>query len=98
MRINWKQLKNLVVETASGVELGHIFDVVFEIEGQLVAQYMVRSSIFSSKKYIISRDQIVRFEEEKMVVDDDVSVVKSVDVENRSAVSGAEPVVMREVE
>jgi len=73
MRINFKQLKVLDVETVSGLALGHIYDIVFEIEGQLVAQYIVKPSIISSKEYLVSRDQIVRFEKNRIIVDDNVS-------------------------
>ncbi len=72
MRMNFKQLKGLDVLTMSGTMLGHVFEIVLEIEGQLVAQYVVRPSVISSKEYLVSRDQIVRFEENRVIVDDNV--------------------------
>ena len=90
-----KQLKNMAVETASGSSLGKIYDIVFEIEGQLVAQYYVRPNFISSKKYIVGRDQVVRFEEEKLIVDDAVAKVHIKD-EKRKRMPQASPVAMRE--
>jgi len=76
MRLTLKQLRGLHVETVSGVSLGHVHDLVLEIDGQLVAQYFVKSSLFGNKEYLIGRDQVVRFEEKKMIVDDTVRTIE----------------------
>lgn len=70
MRLSLKQLKQLDVETISGDKLGHVFDLILEVNGQMVAQYIVKSSILSSKEYLVNRDQVIRFEEDKMIVED----------------------------
>jgi sporulation protein YlmC with PRC-barrel domain len=70
MRITFKQLKKLAVETLSGTAIGHVNDVVIDIDGQHIIQYQVKHSLFGGKEYLISRDQVVRFEEQKMVVYD----------------------------
>ena len=72
MRITYKQLKKLPVEIKSGKYLGHVCDVIFEIDGQVVAQYEVSPSLLSGKKYLISREQVLSISAEKMVVDDSV--------------------------
>ncbi|MEK7084489.1 MAG: PRC-barrel domain-containing protein [Patescibacteria group bacterium] len=72
MRLTLTQLKHLSVETVSGVKLGRVHDVVFEIDGQLVAQYLVRRPLLGGALYRISRDQVVRFEEHRLIVDDGV--------------------------
>lgn len=96
MRLSFKHLKNYSVETASGTKLGHVADIVFEIEGQLIAQYIVNSSFMSSKEYTVSRDQIVRFEDKKIIVDDNVSKEKTTDkAQRKNNISSAEPVAMR---
>ena len=95
MRVTLKQLKNLEVETVSGTHLGKIFDIVFEIDGQLVAQYEVKSSILSTKKYLISRDQLVRFESEKIIVDDNVGEIAN-KKEEEKIIAKPEPVAMIE--
>ena len=96
MRMTLKQLKQLDVETASGTELGHVHDVVFEIDGQLVAQYVVKVSKWSAKSYLVSRDQVVRFEEYKMVVDDGVAREEASQHVAKSSVVKTEAVAMRE--
>ena len=41
--------------------MGKIKDIVFEIDGQLIAQYIVKSSMIGGKEDIINRDQVVNF-------------------------------------
>ncbi len=78
MRIDLKQLKKLPVETRAGKRLGHVSDVVIDIDGQLIAQYYVRSAaLIGGDSYVISRDQVIRIDEEKMVVADSVVPVTS---------------------
>lgn len=96
MRITYKQLKKLPVETKSGKMLGHVCDVVFEIDGQLVAQYEVSPSLLSGKKYLISREQVLSISAEKMIVSDGVVRVEVEQRGGEKAVVNAEPVVMRE--
>ena len=74
MRIGLKQLKHLSVETVSGQQLGHVADLVFEICGQMIVQYIVRFSVLSTKEYVISRDQIVNITKEKIIVDNSVCI------------------------
>lgn len=96
MRLSLKQLRALHVETVSGASLGHVHELVFEIDGQLIVQYAVRSSLLSNKEYLIGRDQIVRFEEKKMIVDDAVRPI-AIDGEKRKfPVAAPKPVAMRE--
>jgi len=92
MRIN---LKKLIVETQSGIKLGKVCDLVLETDGQTVLQYEVCGGLFCSKKYLISRNQVVRFEEGKIIVDDSVKklVVNSETVKENVNV---EPALMRE--
>lgn len=95
MRLTLKQLRALQVETVSGVQLGHVHEVVFETEGQMMAQYVVKASLLSAKEYLISRSQIVRFAEKKLVVDDGVKSIADTSVEKRKPAVSAEPVAMR---
>lgn len=70
MRMTGKQLKKLEVETLSGTMLGHIVDCIIDPEQQTIVQYEVKPSKFSGKEYLVGRDQVVRFEETKMIVYD----------------------------
>lgn len=70
MRLTFKQLKKMAVETLSGTTLGKVHDIIFDTEGQNIIQYMVKPGTLSKEEFLISRDQVVRFEEKKMVVYD----------------------------
>ena len=96
MRLNLKQLKHLVVETASGEKLGHIHDLILETEGQLIAGYAVKPSLLSGTGYLISRDQIIRFETTKIIVEDNVIKEKVAKAANPAKAS-PEPAATREL-
>ena len=82
MRLSLKQLRKLEVVTVSGVALGRVCDAIFETDGQTILQYEVRKYCWFGQKFLINRNQVVRFEEKKMIVDDAVKSVESV-VEKR---------------
>ena len=84
MKIN---LKNLDVETKAGIRLGNVRDVVLETEGQEVMQYEV-GNLFS-RKYLISRGQVVSINDQKMIVDD--SAVKPEEKDIRENKINIEP-------
>ena len=95
MRISLKQLKKCSVETTSGIVLGHVVDVEMETEGQTVMNYHVRRFPVGGDGYIISRNQVVRFEEKKLIVDDGVG--KEIIAPKVTAVpAGPEVAAMRE--
>lgn len=71
MRLNFKQLKKLPVETMSGTRIGKVQDIVMDLDDHGVVQYIVKSSL-GSEEYTIGRDQIARFEEKRIVVYDTV--------------------------
>ncbi len=75
MRLTFKELKQLPVETVSGVSLGHVHEIVFEDVGQQIVQYAVRSSVFAHD-YLINHTQVVGFREGKMIVEDTVKRVE----------------------
>ena len=96
MRLTVKQLKSLSVSTQSGVLLGHIHDIVVDSSGQLVVQYMVKSSLIGGVEYLVSRDQIVRFEEKRIIVDDSFSAERHKEERKKSMRVSPKPVAMRE--
>lgn len=73
MRINYKRLKLLPVQTKSGIKLGSIKDLMLETEGQNVLHYEVGGMI--GKKYLVSREQVISIDDKKMVVEDNVELV-----------------------
>lgn len=94
MRLSFKKIKQSSVETASGIKLGRVSDIILEIEGQLVAQYVVKHSIISGKTFLVSRDQIVRFEDKKIIVDDNVEKIEIEKVKEKTSIN-PEPISMR---
>ena len=65
-------LKKLRVETVLGTYLGHVQDVEFDTESHLVVRYVVKKW-GNSQVYLIHRNQVVRVEEKRMIVEDVVS-------------------------
>lgn len=96
MRLTLKQLKGLQVETVSGLSLGHVHDLVFELDGQLIAQYLAKPTLISQKEYCIGRDQVVRFEEKKLIVDDTVRPAATGGETKKKLAVMPEPVATRE--
>lgn len=94
MRIDFKILKRLSVETVSGTILGHVHELEIEIDGHLIVQYKVKSSILGQRHYFINRAQVVSIDDKKMIVDDSVAKVTSGSRLKASA-PGVEPVSMR---
>jgi sporulation protein YlmC with PRC-barrel domain len=96
MRITLKQLKKMNVETISGKKLGKVSDVVLQTDGQVVEQYEVKTFLLPGKTLLIGRSQIVRFEKERLIVDDEVDVAEK---EDSDGVVGTnpEPITMREI-
>lgn len=95
MRISIKQVKHLVVETVDGNKLGKVHELVLDTNGQLVAQYEVRPYVLSREKYLISRDQVVRFEYKKLIVDSGVKPEPAGREETVGQMPNPEPVAMR---
>lgn len=95
MRMGYRELKHLAVETQSGAMLGHVHDLVLDTEGQLVAQYEVKSSLLSAKVYLISRDQVARFEEHKMIVVDGITPTELGSRKKKVMKVAPEPMAMR---
>lgn len=72
MRLAFRQLKKMSVETISGIKVGKIHEVVMDIENQMVVQYEVKPSGIAKENCLINRDQIARFELKKIIVYDTV--------------------------
>ena len=98
MRIGFKQIKKSNVETASGVFLGHVADIEMDTEGQAVVNYHVRRALLGGDTLLISRNQIVRFEEGKIIVDDNAAKEFAEAEGNKKMAGAPEPVAMRQIE
>ena len=96
MQVSFQQFKGCRVETVSGIFLGKVFGIFFETDGQLITHYVVKKNFLSKSKHI-SREQIVRFSKNTLIVDDTLSAV-SPSEEQRSSVMPSEALVMDEVQ
>lgn len=76
--------------------LGHVGDIVFDADSQQVAQYEVKSSMLSTKKYTIHREQVLSITAEKMIVEDAVVGQEEDRLQMRQNDMGTEAVAMRE--
>lgn len=93
MRINYKTIKKILVETKNGTKLGRIFNFILETEGQSVVQYEVGSMI--GKKYLIGCNQVISIDEKKMVVEDGVIKIENEIETKTNGRIDVEPVAMR---
>ncbi len=78
MRFSLIQLKRMIVETESGMRLGKVYNIIFDTELQNILQYEV-GNYFNKKQYLISCDQTVRFEDKKMIVEDNLMKMQTGD-------------------
>jgi uncharacterized protein YrrD len=76
MLINQKQLKKVRVETQSGQFLGYVSDFELETDTGVVEKYYIKSNYLMAGlfegKLLINKSQIINFDDEKMVVDDNI--------------------------
>ncbi|PLX26474.1 hypothetical protein C0581_04395 [Candidatus Parcubacteria bacterium] len=96
MRIHLSELKRLSVETKSGNVLGKIKDIIVEVDGQMIAQYIVKPTMLGRTQYIINRDQIIGVQNKKLIVDDNVGMDKVSEKSDERMPSSPEPIAMRE--
>lgn len=96
MRVSHTQLVKLSVVTQSGVELGRIDDIVYDIDQHQVLQYVVRSGMLKQHEYRIHRAQVVSVTAQVMTVEDTVERSKKELQNTESLPSGASPAMMRE--
>ena len=74
MKINFKKLHELPVETESGLLLGNIDDCELDIENHNVVKYLVvhRKLLTKGQELLVSPNQIVSITTEKVIVQDNV--------------------------
>ncbi|NQT49490.1 hypothetical protein HQ571_02225 [Candidatus Kuenenbacteria bacterium] len=74
MKINFKKLRDLSVETESGLLLGNIDDFELDIENHSVMKYLVvrRKLLTKGQVLLVSPSQIVSITAEKIIVNDNV--------------------------
>lgn len=91
MLINLHNLLHLPVITESGVRLGKVHDVNFDIENHCVKSYVVYAGLLS-KHHLIKPSQIVAVTKEQITVDD--AFLKEIEEESKKQIeTKAKPVV-----
>lgn len=95
MRMSYTQLKKVSVVTESGNDLGHVRDVVLDVEMHTVVQYEVSSSFLLPKILLIHHDQVVSLTATQMIVRDSVLATAQSGAPAQRTV-GQESVAMRE--
>jgi len=100
MNITQQQLKKVQVETQSGQLLGQVVDFELDVDTGVVVRYHVKSKValagLFENKLIINREQIIDFDDKKMIVDDNVAKelkTKKKLVERQEDFKGTEPAI-----
>jgi hypothetical protein len=105
MLISQKQLKKVMVETQNGQFLGYIVGFEVETDTGVVEKYWVKAKLALANLWdnniLINKNQIINFDEEKMVVDDAVVKIVNSKIEKLAQVrklEKAEPVITSEID
>jgi len=102
MRINKKQFKKIKVQTQSGQDLGKIDGFELETDTGIIEKYFVSTKInlagLFEGKIIIDRQQVISFDQEKMIVEDTAvkKEAKQKIIKELEKVEGAEPAITSE--
>ncbi|HRH23634.1 MAG TPA: PRC-barrel domain-containing protein [Candidatus Magasanikbacteria bacterium] len=70
MKLACSKLLKMHVYTTSGKHVGRVKDISFDLDSGLLREYLVSSLLH--RTYTIAREQVVRYEEDKMFVEDRV--------------------------
>ncbi len=70
MFINIRVILRLPVSTQSGVKLGKVYDINFDVESHSVREYIVKENFLSKQTLLIKPNQVKEITLERMVVDD----------------------------
>jgi sporulation protein YlmC with PRC-barrel domain len=94
MRITFKKLKSLPVQTESGVNLGKVVDLEFDLETQSINNLVVVSGWFGDK-LLINFNQIKKVTDSKIIVSDTLTP-ETAAVEKNLTKEAATPVIESE--
>ncbi len=70
MKLACSHLLKMHVYTASGTHVGKVKDISFDVDTGVVVEYFVSSLLHRSVS--IAREQVVRYEEDRIIVEDRV--------------------------
>jgi uncharacterized protein YrrD len=97
MKISKKQYVHVTVETESGDTLGKLIDFDLETDTGIVEVYHVKNSqgitgLFGDE-FLISKEQVIFFDETKMIVKDEVVKADEQEVTRVSGLSDTSPAI-----
>jgi len=95
MQTSYHKIKNKSVETKSGTKLGKVCNILIDTESDFITHYEVKTKLLSGKNLLISRDQIIKHEPDKIIVDDNIKQEDNEENEQAKNIT-PEPVAMRE--
>lgn len=96
MRTSYKDIKKKVVETKSGTKLGKVCNLIIDTDSDTISKYEVSSGLLG-KKLLISPTQIISYEQNKIIVKDNIDLGKEADNTPPAEKANPEPVAMSEI-
>jgi len=75
MQLDFNKIKNLPVETESGISLGNVTNLEIDLSGHNILKYIVgqKKLFFPSSALMIAPSQIIKISDEKIIVEDTLS-------------------------
>ncbi len=95
MQTSFSEIKKKIVETKSGTKLGKVYDILIDTQDNFITHYEVKTKLLGGENLLISRDQIIRHEQDKIIVDDNVKQENVQKIEQKVDMN-PEPVAMSE--
>ena len=104
MIINEKQFKKVLVQTQSGQVLGRLSSFELETDNGMIEKYYIKSKIslagLLGKQLIINKEQVISFDENKMIVEDmavkEKSETESI-LKKIEGIESAEPIISERI-
>ncbi len=75
MDINFSRIHNLPVETESGIILGILKDLEFDVETNRLIHFVVKAGIFK-KELLVAPEQVKKIDAAKIVVVDSLANIR----------------------
>ncbi|OGH59789.1 MAG: hypothetical protein A2725_02110 [Candidatus Magasanikbacteria bacterium RIFCSPHIGHO2_01_FULL_33_34] len=95
MLTSYNEIKSKVVETKSGTRIGKVCDLLINTEQDFITHYEVKTKLVGGDNILISREQIIRHEQNKIIVDDNVKLIEAKEIKQNSNIN-PEPIAMSE--
>jgi len=100
MRIDFKKLKSLPVETENGLLLGHIINLEINLDTFRIEKCEVQDKkwIGTDQQYLISSEQIIKITDEKVIVQENVKKITNKEINKIPVTTSPTPTLNSEME